>query len=144
MKQVDQKYVLIIDDNSLYDNSLWDKYTSRPNIEGLFYLDYKKNNNYEGKIVWSNDKPIVSCRDLLWNNLEDEEELIKNINSGVELGYTNIKTQESYTFVYVHVWSKTMDDVQHVVDKLNNNPQVRIVNPDIFMKLIKNNVPATY
>lgn len=37
-----------------------------------------------------------------------------------------------------------MDDVQHVVDKLNNNSQVRIVNPDIFMKLIKNNVPATY
>ncbi|MDB1940200.1 GxGYxYP domain-containing protein [Clostridium tertium] len=144
MKQVDQKYVLIIDDNALYDNSLWDKYTSCPNIEGLFYLDYKKNNNYEGKIVWSNDKPIVSCRDLLWNNLEDEKELIKNINSRVELGYTNIKTPESYTFVYVHVWSKTMDDVQHVVDKLNNNPQVRIVNPDIFMKLIKNNILATY
>lgn len=60
------------------------------------------------------------------------------------MGYTNIKTPESYTFVYVHVWSKTMDDVQHVVDKLNNNPQVRIVNPDIFMKLIKNNILATY
>ena len=42
MKQVDQKYVLIIDDNALYDNSLLDKYTSCPNIEGLFYLDYKK------------------------------------------------------------------------------------------------------
>lgn len=37
-----------------------------------------------------------------------------------------------------------MDDVQHVVDKLNNNPQVRIVNPDIFIKLIKNNILATY
>lgn len=140
VKKVDQTYVLIIDDNSLYNEHLWDKYTSCSNIDGLFYLDYKKNNNYDGKIVWSNDKPIVSCRDLLWEGLEDEEELINNINSRVNLGYTNVKTPESYTFVYVHVWSKTMDDIQHVVDKLNKNPQVRIVAPNIFMKLIKNNI----
>lgn len=144
MKQVDQKYVLILDDSSLYNESLWDKYTACSAIDGLFYLDYKKNNNYKGKIVWSNDRPVVSCRDLLWNNLENEEELINNINSRIELGYTNIKTPESYTFVYVHVWSKTMEDIQHVIDELNNNPQVRIVTPDIFMKLIKNNIAVTY
>ncbi|MCR1952043.1 hypothetical protein NSA50_13420 [Clostridium sp. DSM 100503] len=144
MKQVDQEYVLIIDDNSLYNEPLWDKYTTCSNIDGLFYLDYKKNNNYEGKIIWSNNKPVVSCRDLLWEGLEDEEELINKINSRVELGCTNIKDPESYTFVYVHVWSKTMDNVQHVVNKINSNPKVRIVTPDTFMKLIKNNLSATY
>ncbi|MDI9217757.1 GxGYxYP domain-containing protein [Clostridium tertium] len=144
MKQVDQEYVLVIDDNSLYNEPLWDKYTTCSNIDGLFYLDYKKNNNYESKIIWSNNKPVVSCRDLLWEGLEDEEELINKINSRVELGYTNIKDPESYTFVYVHVWSKTMDNVQHVVNKINSNPKVRIVTPDTFMKLIKNNILATY
>ena len=77
MKKVDEKYVVIIDDNSFYDIYLWDKYTSCSNIDGLFYLDYKRGNNYKGEIIWSNNKPIVSCRDLLWDDLENEDELIE-------------------------------------------------------------------
>ncbi|WP_154698277.1 hypothetical protein, partial [Clostridium botulinum] len=46
----------------------------------------------------------------------------------------------SYTFVYVHVWSNTMDNVQDVVNKLNENPKVKVVTPSTFMKLIKDNV----
>ena len=67
MKKVDEKYVAIIDDSSFYNNKLWDKFTVKPNIQGLFYLDYHKHDNYHGKIIWSNNKPIVSCRDLLWS-----------------------------------------------------------------------------
>lgn len=140
MKKVDQKYVLIIDDNALYKNNLWDKYTEHSNIDGLFYLDYKKNNNYNGEITWSNNKPIVSCRDLFWSGLEDEEELVKNINERANLDYIDISSPESYTFVYVHVWSKDMKNLQEVIDKINLNPKVRIVTPNTFMKLIKNNI----
>ena len=140
MMEVDQKYVLILDDEALYKLNVWDKYTCRNNIEGLFYLNYNKNNSYEGKIVWSNNKPIVSCRDLLWWGLESETDLVNNINERVTLGYTNVKNPDSYTFVYVHVWSNTMDNVNHVISKLNLNSKVRVVPPDIFMKLINENV----
>jgi protein-tyrosine phosphatase len=140
MKKVDQNYVLILDDDAFYKKDLWDRYTDHSNIDGLFYLNYKKNNEYDGEIIWSNNKPIVSCRDLLWNGLENEEDLIKNINSRVESGYTDITNPNSYTFVYVHVWSKTMDNVEYVVNKLNDNPKVKIVTPDTFMKLIKENI----
>ena len=143
MKKVDQKYVLVIDNNAFYKTSLWDKYTNCSEIDGLFYLDYKKNNNYKGEIVWSNNKPIVSCRDLLWGGLEDEEELINNINSRASLDYIDIKDPNSYTFVYIHVWSKDMNDVQNVINKISTNPKVRIVTPDIFMRLIKNNISPT-
>jgi protein-tyrosine phosphatase len=143
MKKVDQKYVLVIDDNAFYKTSLWDKYTDCSEINGLFYLDYKKNNNYKGDIVWSNNKPIVSCRDLLWAGLEDEEELINNINSRASLDYIDIKDPNSYTFVYIHVWSKDMNDLQNVINKISTNPKVRIVTPNIFMKLIKNNINPT-
>lgn len=140
MKKVDEKYVVIIDDNSFYDIDLWDKYTSCSNIDGLFYLDYKRGNNYKGEIIWSNNKPIVSCRDLLWDDLENEDELINYINSRVNLDYIDITNPESYTFVYVHVWSKDMDNLQKVVNKLNSNPRIKVVTPDIFMRLIKNNI----
>ena len=143
MKRVDQKYVLIIDDNSFFKNNLWDKYTDKYNIDGLFYLDYQKSNDYNGKITWSNYKPIVSCRDLLWEGLENEDELVDNINSRTKLDYIDITNPDSYTFVYIHVWSKDMNNLQSVINKLNTNPKVRVVTPDIFMKLIKNNINPT-
>lgn len=140
MNEVDQKYVLILDDGAFYKTDLWDKYTCHSDIKGLFYLDYKKHNSYDGKIIWSNNKPVVSCRDLLWDGLENESQLIANINDRIKLGYTDITNQNSYTFVYVHVWSKTMDNVQDIINRLNENPKSRIVTPDTFMKLIKDNV----
>ena len=33
-----------------------------------------------------------------------------------------------------------MTILQNVVTELNKNPKVRIVTPDVFMKLIKNNI----
>ena len=140
MKKVDQNYVLILDDEALYKTNIWDKYTCHDNIHGLLYLNYYKNNSYEGKILWSNNKPIVSCRDLLWRGLESETNLIDNINKRIKLGYTDIKNPNSYSFVYVHVWSNTMDNVNNVVNKLNQNPKVSVVTPNTFMKLINENV----
>lgn len=140
MKKVDQNYVLILDDEALDNINLWDKYTCHNNIKGLLYLNYEKNNSYKGKIVWSNNKPVVSCRDLLWWGLESENDLIQNINERIKLGYTDIKDPNSYSFVYVHVWSNTMDNVNDAIRKLNENPQVRIVTPDTFMELINDNV----
>lgn len=143
MEKVDEHSVLILDDSSFYKTELWDKYTSKSNIDALFYLDYKKHDDYEGKIIWSNNKPIISCRDLIWNGLEDEDNLLKNINTRIDQGCTDKQNPNTYTFVYVHVWSKTMDNVESAVNKLNNNPKVRIVTPDTFIKLIKSNVTPT-
>ena len=72
--------------------------------------------------------------------IEDENQLLSNINDRIDCGYTNIKDPNSYTFVYVHVWSNTMDNVNDVITKLNKNPKVRIVTPDTFVKLIQDNV----
>ncbi|CUN60489.1 dual specificity protein phosphatase [Clostridium disporicum] len=140
MANVDAHNVLILDDEAFYRKDLWDKYTCNSNIDGLLYLNYDINNAYNGKIIWSNDKPIISCRDLLLGGIEDENQLLSNINDRIDCGYTNIKDPNSYTFVYVHVWSNTMDNVNDVITKLNKNPKVRIVTPDTFVKLIQNNV----
>ncbi len=140
MENVDENYVSIIDDSSFYNKDLWDKFTIKPNIHGLFYLDYHKHDNYHGEIIWSNNKPIVSCRDLLWDDIESEDELIKNINLRIDSNQVDIKDHNSYTFVYVHAWSKNLNNIEYVVNKLKENPKVAIVTPDTFMKLIEKNV----
>ncbi|KGM95713.1 protein phosphatase [Clostridium botulinum] len=140
MKKVDQKYLTVIDNSSFYDKKLWDRFTKMPNIQGLFYLDYHRHDNYHGEIIWSNNKPIISCRDLLWANLENEDQLINKINYRVNSGETNISNCNAYTLIYVHVWSKNVDNIQYVVDKISKNPKIRIVTPDTFVKLIKTNV----
>ena len=140
MQKVDERYVAIIDDSAFNNIELWNKFTEKPNIQGLFYLDYHRHDEFKGKILWSNNKPLVSCRDLLWNNLENEDELVKKINDRVNSGQVNVCNSDAYTFVYVHVWSKGVSNVEEVVSKLKQNPNVRIVPPEIFMELIKKNV----
>lgn len=140
MEKADEKYVAIIDDSSFYDKKLWDTFTAKPNIEGLFYLDYDRHDNYHGAILWSNGKPVVACRDLLWKGLESGDELVKAVDDRVGKGQTNAENPDSYTFVYVHVWSKNTGDVAAVVNKLKKNPRVRVVTPEVFMELIKTNV----
>lgn len=140
MQKVSENYVAIIDDHSFNNINLWDKFTKKDNIQGLFYLDYHKHNKFQGKILWSNNKPIVSCRDLLWNNIEEEDELVRKINNRVNLGQVNSYNPMAYTFVYVHAWSKNVQNVEDVINKLKQNPNVRVVTPEAFMELIKNNI----
>jgi len=140
MKKVDEKYIAIIDDSSFYNSELWDRFTVKANICGLFYLDYHRHDNYHGEVTWSNNKPIVSCRDLLWDSLESEDELVKSINKRVDSGQVDIYNSNSYTFVYVHAWSKSLSNIERVVEKLKENLKVRIVTPKTFIELIKKNV----
>ncbi|MDD3223200.1 MAG: GxGYxYP family putative glycoside hydrolase [Clostridium sp.] len=140
MKKTDEKYAAIIDDSSFHSNSLWDEFTIKPNIHGIFYLDYHRHNNYHGEIVWSNNKPIVSCRDLLWDGIESEDQLVANINSRIASGEVGVCNANSYTFVYVHAWSKNLSDVEKVINNLKKNPKAAVVTPETFMELIKNNV----
>lgn len=140
MGKVDEKYVSILDDSAFKDIELWNKFTSTSNIKGLFYLDYTRHDNYNGQILWSNDKPIVSCRDLLWSNIQSEKELVKKINDRVASGQINLCNSDAYTFVYVHVWSKNVSNVESVINKLRLNSKVRVVTPECFMDLIITNV----
>ncbi|MEF9951949.1 MAG: GxGYxYP family putative glycoside hydrolase [Clostridium sp.] len=140
MGQSDLHNVLILDNESLDNTSLWDKYTKQPNIDGLLYLNYYIHNKYKGKIVWSNNKPIVSCRHNLWWGLESESTIEDDINKAVASGHTKLNDPDSYSFIYVHAWSNTMDNINHLVSKLQSNPRVKVVTPDNFMNIIKTNL----
>jgi protein-tyrosine phosphatase len=140
MEKVGQRYVSIIDDSSFNNLEFWDRFTEVSNIQGLFYLDYVRHDKFQGEILWSNNKPVIACRDLLWSNLEDENQLVKRINNRVTAGQTDVSSPKAYTFVYVHVWSKGVSNVEDVVNKLNENHNIKVVTPETFVQLIKRNV----
>lgn len=134
MELTDTEAVLIIDENSFDDISLWDEYTKQPNIEGLFYLEYSLHSKRTGEINFSNGKPVIACTDILWQNLEEEEEFIQKINSRP----TDKFNKKSYTMLYIHAWSKSMENVNEIVNRLNKN--IRIVTPEDFIQKVKENL----
>ncbi|MGH4137799.1 hypothetical protein [Clostridium sp.] len=62
------------------------------------------------------------------------------MNNRIDCGQVDIYNSNSYTTVYVHAWSKSLSNIEKVVDKLKENPKVSIVTPEVFMELIKKNV----
>jgi hypothetical protein len=136
MGRADLNIVQIIDFDSFNDTSLWDKYTAQPNIDGLFYLEYTLYNQHNGAIVWSNGKPVISAREMLWPGLSgcDENSVINHINSAPRDPYS----ASGYSLVMVLAWSKSLSDVQRVINGLD--PDVRVVTPEAFVNLIAENV----
>jgi hypothetical protein len=101
----------------------------------LFYLEYSRYNQVNGVVSFStNGQPVVAARDLLWTGLEEETNLLTNLNSYPR----DPSSAVGYSLVAVHVWSKSQMNVLQVVSNLP--PDVRVVTPDVFVKLIRNNV----
>jgi len=123
----------ILDQGAINKMSIWNKYLSQPNIDALIYTGYGESPH--GSIQFSdNGKPIIEQRDNLWEGLEEEDTLIRNINSRPANPYS----VEGYTLVFVHVWTKDLSNIKSVIDNLNSN--VRVVTPDIFVRLVQKNL----
>lgn len=135
MERTDLSVVEIIDFNALNDSKVWDIYTAQPAIEGLIYLEYSNHGKHKGKVKWSNGKPVVTPRFMLWEGLRkaDNQSVLDGINNAPR----DPGSIEGYSVVLVHAWSKTMEDIQGIVDGLNED--VRVVTPDELIYLMTDN-----
>lgn len=135
MDRADLDIVHINDFGSFGRLDLWNKYLAQPNINALFYLEYSLYNATGGAVLFSsNGKPVIGARDLLWAGVEEETNVIARINSYPR----DPSSYTGYTLVEVHVWTKNLGSVQNVVTNLL--PDVRVVTPDLFANLIRNNI----
>ncbi len=135
MERGDLSIVHVNDFNSFGRMDLWNKYLTQPAIDALFYIEYSRYDATEGALQFStNGRPVIGARDLLWGGTEEEKELIGHLNSYPR----DPSIAAGYTLVEAHVWSKNLTNVQNVVTNLA--PQVRVVTPDTFVRLIRNNV----
>ncbi len=112
-----------------------DNYTRQPQVLGCFYLDYAKYDAYNGKIVWSNGKPVVSARLNLWQGFDSPESIARIVN----ISPTDPANPLSYSFISVHPWSKSLEDVQKTISLFESD--IEVATPEVFMRRIIANVP---
>jgi hypothetical protein len=102
------------------------QYASLESLRG-FFLAYDQ---YKGKILWFNGKPMVTARYALWNSpgrqgvSSNARELAASINALPPNPYS----ENGYTFVIVHAWSYGWDEVAACIELLNSN--VRVITPN--------------
>jgi hypothetical protein len=132
MERSDLSVVQIIDFDSFPDTNLWSSYLKRPQIDGLIYLEYSRYDSHKGKVVWSNGKPVISARTMLWDGLPgaDEPSVIAELNASARDPHSTA----GYSVVLWHAWSKSLDDVMTVVDGLA--PHVKVIPPDTLVKMV--------
>lgn len=133
MKQADLRIVNIIDaDDSDNDPS---SYLKQDNVDALFYYSYGANyTGRRGKIDWYNDKPSIGGRYTLWGTLSSPQSLAVQLNQAS----TDIHSEDGYSLIPVHVWSRSVNDVLDCISRLG--PNVRVVAPDEFVWLIRKNL----
>lgn len=140
MGDISEYSTLIIDNSSFYNLDLWYNFTKESNIRGIFYIDSSPYNKYEGEIIWSNNKPIISCRDFLLDETFNEYILINNIKKRLDLGYTDVNSHKSYTFVYVNPYIYDLYKMDTIINNLKNIPNIEVVTPNKFLDLINKNI----
>jgi len=109
-------------------------YLSQSNVDALVFYGFSDYSSLKGQIFWKNNKPLIGGRFNFWDGFENVTSLADKLNQLP----TDITSVNSYSWIPVHAWSRTVNDVIACSKLLN--PNVRIVAPDHFVQLLKTNV----
>ncbi len=136
MQAADLNIVTILESRrGFFTPEILDNYTRQSQIIGCFYLDYAQYDYYAGKIVWSNGKPVVSAKFNLWHTFDTPEYIASMINRLPR----NPAEATAYSFVNVHPWSRSLDDVRRTIEIFNEH--IQVVTPEAFIQRIVAKVP---
>lgn len=113
-------------------------YLNQTQIDAVFY--YPANNwaGANGQIEWVKGKPIIAARYNLNVNDPSHGQTTEDLAALLNSSSTDIHSAAGYSLIDVNVWYEHPDSVAKCVSLLNKN--VRVVAPDEFVALIKNNV----
>ncbi|MET9316484.1 GxGYxYP domain-containing protein [Kribbella sp. NPDC003505] len=132
MGRSDLSVAQIIDFDSFGNTRLWSSYLKRPEIDGLIYLEYSRYDGLKGEVVWSEGKPVISARTMLWEGLDGADEA--SVTAELNAATRNPFSTAGYSIVVWHAWSKSVDDVLTVVDGLA--PHVKVIPPDTLVRMV--------
>ncbi len=132
MGRADLSVAQIIDFDAFENTRLWSSYLKRPEIDGLIYLEYSRYDGLKGKVVWSEGKPVISARTMLWDGLDGADEA--SVTAELNAATRNPFSTAGYSVVVWHAWSKSVDNVLSVVDGLA--PHVKVVPPDTLVRMV--------
>lgn len=141
MTKTDTRVVGVIGRGSFNNTSVWDRYTSKSNVEGLFYYEWSPyfGNPNSRQIVWSNGKPVIGTAYKLADGLsyaQNKTTVLNGLNSAAKNPYSS----DGYSLVAIDAWNNynLPETVKYIIDRLD--PNVKVVTPEEYVKLIKNNL----
>lgn len=133
MKKADLKILNIIG-TSMNEEYLL-PFLQQEQIDAIFFYYYSSYVGGKGKIIWLNDKPVISGRYQLWGGVFDEPQRLAD---KINIMSTDITYSKAYSLIPVHVWTESVDDIIETISYFNEN--VRVVAPDEFVALINKNI----
>lgn len=137
MKKSDLNILNVISDNGSLETVK--PFLNQESIDAIFLYTYASYSGLAGKIMWYNGKPIIGGRFELRDGAFSPESLASNLNGMPR----NPNSPDGYSLIPVHVWSESVNAIKTCASLLDNH--VRVVAPDEFIALIKNNLsnPST-
>ncbi len=129
--------LVVLDKSGFEIPWVYEPYLQQAPLEAIFYWDafgdYAK---YKGVVKWYGEKPIISAYTTLWGaNGPTQVAVALNQRS------RNPFSTDGYSMVAVHAWSHTVDSIKQCIALLD--PHVRVVTPDVFVALMKQNALPT-
>ncbi|GAB1415378.1 hypothetical protein MASR2M117_07840 [Paludibacter sp.] len=141
MEKADLSIVNIIDKDGNHNPN---DYLAQSNVDALFYYSYGgQYTKLAGEIKWYKDKPSIGGRFTLWGNTDDgsaatRNKVAQNLANTLNKQSTDIYSANGYSLIPVHIWTMNPSDVLNCISKLN--PNVRVVDPEEFVWLIRKNL----
>jgi len=157
MERMDMRIAVLIDDYACDENTAKDTYslyTEKDSIDALFYMNYAGYARYRGKILWSNNKPVISARWALWegyswyDDTTDCDGSIEAVADKINSASRDPSSPEAYSFIPVFAWQgmkdgkvekggNTYDYAYELIKLLDDD--VDVVLPSEFVRRIKEN-----
>ncbi len=150
MAKSDMKIVAILD-NVTGPKWVWEQTALKPamayfakndSIDGGIIQSGDRYAGIKGKIYWSGDKPFISCGLSFWYNGESDEsakrEWVENFADEVNALPAGIHTQKGYTYLNVHPWSTSMEELNTLVSLLDDH--IELVTAEELVQLVKDHV----
>ncbi|MBQ0045754.1 MAG: hypothetical protein KBS35_02595 [Mycoplasma sp.] len=149
MKKCDLNYVNVLDYYDC-DARKFDSLMKQDQVKGAVWSNRDLYMSGHGSVNWINDKPVVSMRDGLWYNKDDQGvEVHKDLspeavaNRIINDYSDDIHTIDAYTVITANAWAQggQLAGIIELWRYLKDVPNVKIVTVEQILQLINDNVP---
>jgi hypothetical protein len=129
VRRSDMSIVSVLNDNA---GSLEDTFPllDQPQIDAVIYKDFAPYDRRKGEIAWHNGKPCVAYRFMLWQGMEEPEDIAKAVAKMPAAPKTDLG---SFALINVHAWSYSniggpMEAVRKTIELLPKGTKVVTAN----------------
>lgn len=111
-----------------------------PEVDAVIYKDYAPYNRHKGEILWHNGKPCISYKFLLWQGLQEPEDIAREV---AKMPISPKTDEASYALVNIHAWSYgkeggPIEAVKRTIALLPKN--TKVVTANQLVKLMRDNL----